>query len=126
MEKFVHYYIPLTLNYIGSFAATALATAIIETFFFWLLGYKKKGFLPFVFAINIVTNIVLNVSLSFFPKVGNYVILLGELAVVLVEFAAYYAFLQPKFKEGLKLFVFTLFANMITFAASVIVFYLIN
>lgn len=125
MEKFVHYYIPLTLNYVGSFAATALATAIIETFFFWLLGYKKKGFLPFVFAVNIVSNIALNVTLSYLPKNKDFV-LCGELIVVLVETLAFYAFLQPKFKEGLKLFAFTLFANMITFAASIIVFYLIN
>lgn len=125
MEKFVHYYIPLTLDYIGSFAATALATAIIETFFFWLIGYKKKGFLPFVFAVNIVTNITLNVSLSYLPKVKNYV-LLGELIVVLVEFFAFYAFLKPRLKESAKLFAFTLFANLITFALSIIFFYLIH
>lgn len=125
MEKFIHYYIPLTLDYIGSFAATALATAVIETFFFWLLGYKKKGFLHFVFAVNIVTNVVLNVSLSYLPKVKNYV-LLGELAVVLVEFFAYYAFLKPKFKESMRLLAFTLCANLITFASSIIFFYLIK
>jgi len=125
MEKFVHYYIPLTLEYIGAFAATALATAVIETFFFWLAGYKKKGFLPFVFAVNIATNVILNVSLSYLPKVKNYV-LLGELAVVLVEFFAYYAFLKPKFSESMRLLAFTLFANLVTFAVSIIYFYLIN
>lgn len=125
MEKFLHYYIPLTFEYIGSFAATALATAVVETFFFWLLGFKKKGFLPLVFAVNIVTNIVLNVSLSYLPRVKNYV-LWGELIVVLVEFFAFYMFLQPKFKEGLRLFAFTLFSNLITFAISIIVFYIIK
>lgn len=125
MEKFVHYYIPLTLDYIGSLAATALATALIETFFFWLIGYKKKGFLPFVFAVNIVTNVVLNVSLSYLPKAKNYV-LLGELIVVLVETFAFCAFLRPKFKESMRILALTLFANLITFATSIIFFYLIH
>lgn len=125
MEKLLHYYIPLTIDYIGTFATTAIATAIIETIFFWLVDYKKKGFLPFVFAVNVVTNVALNVSLSYLPRVKNYVAW-GELIVVLIEFLAFYAFLKPHFKESMRLFAFTLFSNLITFGISILFYYLIN
>lgn len=124
MEKFNHYYLPLIIEYIRSYAGTAIITASVETFFFFLVGYKKKGFLPFVFAINILTNLSLNITLSFLPENKNFV-LWGELIVLIMEYTAFSVFLKPSFKECLRLFSYTIFSNLSTFGISLIFYYLL-
>ena len=67
----------------------ALATVVIETPLFWLLGYRRwRECLGFA-GINIVSNLLLNESLSALPPAAHYptALALGELLVLALEFA---------------------------------------
>ncbi|MGN0013904.1 MAG: hypothetical protein ACI37T_00630 [Candidatus Gastranaerophilaceae bacterium] len=121
MDKFIHYYLPLAYDLCKKYAFTAFATAIIETVFFAVLKYNKKNFLPFVFSVNIVSNLLLNIWLSFTQHSVSD-LRLGEFVVVLTEFLAFYSFLKPNSKNAAKLLLITIFSNLISYAAGVIFF----
>lgn len=121
MDKFIHYYLPLAYDLCKAYAFTAFATAIIETIFFATLKYTKKNFLPFVFSVNIVSNLLLNIWLSFTRRSVSD-LRLGEFVVILVEFLAFYSFLKPNSKNTAKLLLVTIFSNLISYASGVIFF----
>ena len=67
----------------------ALATVVIETPLFWLLGYRRwRECLGFA-GINVVSNLLLNESLSALPPTAHIpaAIAVGELLVLALDFA---------------------------------------
>ena len=119
MDKFIYYYIPLILELIKAFSTTAIATAVIETVFFSFLKYQKKYFLIFIFIINLISNILLNIYISY-ANIDYKTIMTSELVVVLVEYIATICFLKTDFKASLVLFVQILFANILSYSIGII------
>ena len=72
-----------------SYLPAMLLTACLETGFFRLYRYRRRGFLVWVFGVNLLSNLALNVIFrhSFFilNDVGLYLALL-EWCVILYEF----------------------------------------
>ena len=102
----------------------ALATAVIETPIFWLCGYRRKTEWIWFFVVNIVSNLLLNEFLDAMPRTFSYLlaVLLGEIFVVLLEFALCgYAVRE---KGGKRLFRVLLLTNAVSFLAGVIYFLL--
>lgn len=85
-----------------------LLTVIIEFIFFCLRGYRDRDFLIACVAVNVITNLTLNLILSrtaFLHSTPAYIIL--ELLIVTIEFGIY-CFIE---KPSGKLFFNTLLAN---------------
>ncbi|MBE6093879.1 MAG: hypothetical protein E7199_00185 [Schwartzia succinivorans] len=102
----------------------ALATAVIETPIFWLCGYRRSVENAWFFVVNIVSNLLLNEFISATPRNFPYpcTVLLGEIFVVLLEFALCgYAVRE---KGGKRLFRVLLLTNAVSFLAGVIYFLL--
>ncbi len=114
-HKFLYYYIPLVFDLCKLFAFSALATAVIETSLFAILKFTKKHFLLFVFFINILSNVLLNIAISFAPDDFIYVIV-GELIVVISEFIAFWLFLKPSSAQLKRLFLITILANIFSYS----------
>ena len=62
-NKIIYGAIPNFFNLCKSFSFAALVTATIETVFFATLKFHKKNFLYYVFFVNIITNLALNITL---------------------------------------------------------------
>ena len=102
----------------------ALATAVIETPLFWLCGYRRAAEWTWFFAVNIVSNLLLNEFLAETPRNFPYTaaVLFGEIFVVFLEYALCgYA---VRDKGGARLFRVLLLTNAVSFAAGVIYFLL--
>ena len=102
----------------------ALATAVIETPIFWLCGYRRSVENAWFFVVNIVSNLLLNEFIGATPRFFSYpvAVLLGEIFVVLLEFALCgYAVRE---KGGKRLFRVLLLTNAVSFLAGVIYFLL--
>lgn len=84
-----------------------------------MLKYHKKNFLFFVFAINIFSNLLLNISLSLLPE-KSINIYTGELFVIIFEFFAFLFFLKTNAKNSLRLFLMTVSSNLISYFAGLI------
>ncbi len=119
MDKIFHYYIPLIFDLSKAYGLTALVTAIVETIFFGMIKYNKKNFLSFVFAVNIVTNLTLNIALSIIPKT-TINISVAEIAVVVAEFLAFNSYLKLNSKKSFRLFIMTIFSNLISYSTGLI------
>ena len=115
-DRILYYYLPLIADMTGKFAFAAILTAVIETLFFTVFYRQNKKFLTVVFFANIVSNVLLNLFLF---RVSHFLraFVVGEISVVLFEFAVFYLYLKPKNKEVLKIFLLTLAANVISFTA---------
>ena len=102
----------------------ALATAVIETPLFWIFGYRRAAEWLWFFIVNIVSNLLLNEFIGATPRNFPYpaAVLLGEVFVVLLEFALCgYAVRE---KGGKRLFRVLLLTNAVSFLAGVIYFLL--
>ena len=102
----------------------ALATAVLETPIFWLCGYRRSVENAWFFVVNIVSNLLLNEFIGATPRNFPYpcTVLLGEIFVVLLEFALCgYAVRE---KGGKRLFRVLLLTNAVSFLAGVIYFLL--
>ena len=102
----------------------ALATAVIETPIFWLCGYRRAAEWTWFFAVNIVSNLLLNEFLAETPRNFPYAaaVLLGEVFVVLLEYALCgYAVRE---KGGKRLFRVLLLTNAASFVAGLIQWFL--
>ena len=66
-------------------------TVIVETAFFALIGCRNKGFLAACAAVNVGTNLSLNLVVSFFGLYGSPLIYALEVAVVGIEYGVYAA-----------------------------------
>ncbi|MCR5260430.1 MAG: hypothetical protein K6C94_01180 [Candidatus Gastranaerophilales bacterium] len=115
-EKIIYYYLPLFADITGKFAFAAILTAVIETLFFGIFYRENKKFLTVVFFANLVSNVLLNLFLF---RVSHYVraFVVGEISVLLFEFAVFYLYLKPEKKEIIKIFLLTFAANLISFSA---------
>ncbi|MBO6236149.1 MAG: hypothetical protein J6N22_05455 [Schwartzia sp.] len=102
----------------------ALATAVIETPIFWLCGYRRAAEWSWFFVVNIVSNLLLNEFLAETPQTFPYaaVVLLGEVFVVLLEYALCGYMVRDK--GGKRLFRVLLLTNAVSFLTGVIYFLL--
>lgn len=86
-------------------------TVLIETPFLALSGYRSKDEITVTVCANVATNLLLNLGLSMYPGAP---VLLAEAAVVLSEYAVY----ALAFGRSKRLFSLTLAANLLSFACS--------
>ena len=102
----------------------ALATAVIETPIFWRCGYRRAAEWIWFFAVNIVSNLLLNEFLAETPRNFPYAaaVLLGEIFVVLLEYAL--CGYTVRGRGGKRLFRVLLLTNVVSFVAGVIYFLL--
>ena len=99
------------------FLACAITVAV-ETPFLLLCGVRGKYCAVIIVCVNIVTNLLLNLFVSLvLPSPGAWALLL-EAAVVGVEYAVYAA----AFGRSARLFALTLAANLLSYAAGIIIF----
>ena len=63
-----------------------ILTVFLETGLFYLLGYRKKDDVTIVVCVNVITNLVLNLTIAWFftGGPGSFLLLL-EIAVVIAE-----------------------------------------
>lgn len=100
----------------------ALSTAAVETPVFWLCGYRRMTEWLWFAVVNLISNLLLNEFLSEAPPFFSYKmsVLLGEIFVVLLEFAlCKYAVRE---NGGTKLFRVLLLTNAISFFAGLLYF----
>lgn len=90
-------------------------TALIETGLFYVLGYRDRKTLVLIAAVNVLSNILLNLSFRYLSY--ERFLVPGEILVVICEYLAYASYM----KGSLKLFLITLCANLLTFFIGLIV-----
>ena len=97
----------------------ALLTVVVETVFLAITYRRDAAFLVLCAALNIATNLALNLLLSCLPQGElHWLIYPLELAVVAVEYAVYaYACGRSK-----KLFLLTLAANVLSYCLGLALF----
>lgn len=97
----------------------ALLTVAVETVFFAVTYRRDAAFLVLCAALNIATNLALNLLLSCLPQGElHWLIYPLELAVVAIEYAVYaYACGRSK-----KLFLLTLAANVLSYCLGLALF----
>ncbi len=94
-----------------------ILTVFLETGLFYLLGYRKKDDVTIVVCANVITNLVLNLTIAwFFPGGPGAFLLLLEIAVVIAEYLIY----AKAFGATNRLFGQTLAANVLSYAAGVV------
>ena len=94
-----------------------LLTVLIETGFFYLLGYREKDDPVIVACANVVTNLSLNLLIALaFPRGAGLWLILLEAAVVAVE----YLIFARAFGPSKKLFWQTLAANALSFGTGLV------
>ena len=101
------------------FSACVL-TVVIETAFLALCGYRSAAFLALCVCVNIVTNILLNLSIVPLAKMVDitYFVYVLEAAVVAAEYFVY------TLTEGRsrRLFLLTLAANALSYGAGLFIY----
>lgn len=99
------------------FIACAL-TALIETPFMALFGFHRRDDLIIVICANVISNLLLNLSILFLSQplgAGIYVL---EALVVAFEFAIF----SFAFKPSLRLFTLCLSANALSYGLGLLIF----
>ena len=88
-----------------------LVTVIVETALFWLAGYRSRDEILVVVCTNVITHLLLNLVLSgIFFSVWGWMIVVGELIVIVIE-TAIYTFAFGPFGKVLAL---TIMANLLS------------
>ena len=87
-------------------------TVAIETALFALFGYRNKNAVVIVICANVITNLLLNLTLYILPKYRGMLVPTGEFAVVIAEYCIYAA----AFGHSGKLFGLTALANAASYA----------
>ena len=96
-----------------------LLTVLLETGFFYLLGYREKDDLTIVACANVITNLTLNLTIALlFPEGPGLWLALMEGIVVLAEYLIY----ARAFGASGKLFLQTLAANALSYGVGVLLF----
>ncbi len=92
-----------------------LLTVVVETGFFALVGYRKPLFLLLCVAVNVATNLTINMIANWIGwySVFEWWVLFAELCVVALEYLAYALALG----RSIKLFWLTFAANALSFLA---------
>ena len=98
----------------------AALTVLIETPFMFLMGYRKRDEVALILCVNVVTNLLLNLSLGFLFGGGSdsALIYLFEAAVVAVEYILY----SLAFGASMRLFLITLAANCLSYCLGLLIF----
>jgi len=119
----------------------AVLTVLIETFLFFLYGYRQKMFLAVVALANLVTNVTLNLAVfvtallcarSILPGYAFYIIIaFGEAAAVAAEYIIFEKYLRDsdnaKYHNRKRLlFIQTLSTNAVSFTAGLLLTFLSN
>ena len=86
-----------------SFIAVALITVLIEVPLFYLCGYRKPKELAGFAGVNIISNLLLNEFLEQAPSSWYWTaVILGEIAVILLEFCLCRYFIRGDRKKLFK------------------------
>lgn len=101
----------------AGFLIPAVLTAVIETVFFWAMSRRDRGFLFLCAAVNLMTNLALNLILSVTGREISLVLIL-EAAVVASEYLCYSA-AEGRSRE---LFLLTAAANLISYLTGVMIY----
>ena len=99
------------------FAACAL-TVVLETAFLAMFGYRDRYGITVIVCVNTITNLLLNMVLTLVPGGAGWWILVLEPLVVLAEYLIY----AVAFGGSGRLFVLTFAANVLSFAAGLLLF----
>ena len=96
-----------------------LLTVLIEGAFFALLGYRDRFSLTVIVCANVITNLLLNLSIYyvFSGQPGAWIYLM-EAAVVAAEYAVY----AVAFGRSPKLALLTLAANILSYGIGIALF----
>ena len=94
-------------------------TVLIEGAFFTILGYRDRYALTVIVCANIVTNLLLNLTIyfAFSGQPGPWIYGM-EALVVLAEYAIY----AVAFGRSRKLILLTLAANLLSYGAGLLIF----
>lgn len=92
-------------------------TVVLETAFFAVLAYRKKDDLVVIALANVITNLSLNLFLSFVPSAYSPVWLFLLEALVV---AAEYLIFSLAFGVSARLFLLTLGANVLSFCTGLL------
>ena len=96
-----------------------LVTVAVEGAFFVLCGYRNRFSLIVIVCVNVITNLLLNLTIQFaFSGNPGAWIAPMEVAVFLAEYAVY----SIAFGRGWKLFFLTLAANCLSFGIGFLLF----
>ena len=96
-----------------------LLTVAVETAFLAAFGYRDRLALIVIVCANVITNLLLNLAISFaFRAEPGAWIYPMEALVVLAEYAVY----SIAFGKGWKLFFLTLAANLLSYGLGLLVF----
>ncbi|MBR4908874.1 MAG: hypothetical protein IKZ43_07680 [Acidaminococcaceae bacterium] len=86
-----------------SLVAVALLTVLIEVPLFYFCGYRKAKELAGFAMVNMVSNMLLNEFLEQMPSGGFWIaVILGEIAVILLEFCLCSYFIKGDRKKLFK------------------------
>ncbi len=96
-----------------------ILTVLIEGAFFVILGYRDRYALTVIVCVNVITNLLLNLTIYLvFSGQPGYWIYGMELLVVLAEYAIY----AVAFGRSRKLILLTLAANLLSYGAGLLIF----
>lgn len=102
-----------------SFLWTAVATAVIETVFWFFAGFKSIKFEALIFIINLLSNLALNISFLYIPQTPVN-ILAAEISVIIFEFVCIKMFFRKYCAK--KLIKLTFLANLLSYSLGVVYF----
>lgn len=122
--------IPLTESYnytkeIVSLIARILITILLELLLALLFGFREKRQLLLITAINVLTQVILNVAVNILWYTRGtffFIFILGELIVMFIELVLYFAFLpgvSRKPADPVRIFAYAILANLLSLAAGI-------
>lgn len=106
-------------------AIGCLFTVLIETFFFFLFGYRNKRFIIAAILANLTSNLTLNYIIYFLGLAENpnygWILLAMEIGVWLYE-SIIYMFFEKDRKKWLEIILLTLAANCLSFMFGILLY----
>ncbi|HIZ43207.1 MAG TPA: ABC transporter permease [Firmicutes bacterium] len=122
--------IPLTESYnytkeIVSLIARILIMILLELLLALLFGFREKHQLLLITAINVLTQVILNVAVNILWYTRGtffFIFILGELIVMFIELVLYFAFLpgvSRKPADPVRIFAYAILANLLSLAAGI-------
>lgn len=100
-----------------SLLIACLLTVGIELAFFLCFGYRDRNAISIIILVNVITNLLLNLTLALIGKTWISALLLESLVVV-TEYVVY----AMAFGRGRKLFFLTLGANVLSCGIGLLLF----
>lgn len=101
-----------------SIGMACFLTVLIETPFLALFGYRRKSAIAIIVCTNVITNLVMNTSLTLLcPQWTMGILGIAEALVVGAEYAIY----AVPFGNGWRLFLLTLAANALSCGVGLVI-----